>query len=196
MKPQRPFRGATKGKLFQTMDIGGGRYGFEIYSAARKKPHKNYAIIDPDFSFVLPKNARVFRAKALEAMDQAIREGWRTRHLRMFMPLIELEKPEYLKEMLKRARVLMLPGGKFLIGTNYDFANADNQHIFKEEGFILGKSRKLHRNEWSGDMVMMKKRFKEGGYEPEVQYYGIIATLSQKAVRQKARQNIPGTVST
>jgi len=188
-RTHRPFKGNTPEKMFQVMDIGGGEFASRLKKMARKNPGRKYALVDHRPTFISRENIRTYKKKALEAMDDAIKEGLRFRHVRMMMPLGNLQNPGYIKKMLKRAKKLMLPGGKIFIGTDNSFAYTDIRQLFKEEGFILGKRKKLHPAEWSHDMHQMSREMKKANWSEKAQFFGLVATYSQKAARNEKRKS-------
>src|SRR3989338_4976781 len=113
-----PFRGPTAWNLHQTLDIGAGELANYARQQAIRFPNRKYAAVDPLARVAEFGNLRVFRKPALEAMDDALKEGLKFRHINLFMPEMKLKKPKYFREILKRAKKVMLPNGKIFIGSD------------------------------------------------------------------------------
>ena len=149
-----PFRGPTKGKLFQTWDIGADKPAEYIVQQAKKFPRRQYIAVDPNIEIQSRGNIRVFKKPALEALDDVVKKGLKLRHINMFMPEWQLLNFDYFRKILNKAKKVMLPNGKFFVGVEANSIDSWSgtgvfANIFKEEGFSLRKPKLLHKNEWS-----------------------------------------------
>jgi hypothetical protein len=149
VKRKRMFRGAARGKIFQTVDLGAGR-GEYIERQSQKFPRRKYAAVD----FLLGhanffnNDRRRLQAKgvvvgtdAREFLDQMIREHRKTRHLNMDMPY-PIDTSAYASQStaafehaLNVLPKILLPNGKFFVTSESLFTIEHMQRLAIKKGF-------------------------------------------------------------
>jgi len=122
-----PFRGPTPERVFQTIDLGSGKYANYLYGQGKKYPQRKYLAVDSGRIVVkekgipsLPKNVKTSSKDALRLLEQLAGEGKRARHIEIAMPTGSLLNPAYLKKIAELGTKVLLPNGKFHFVTPVD----------------------------------------------------------------------------
>lgn len=149
------FRGPTRGKVIQTMDLGSGK-GEYIERQSKKFPKRTYSAVDALYKGFFSAEAHRLRHRGVfvgdnieNALIEMVRSGWRARHLNMDMPY-PWDSPEYRKPGEKTFRRVMelipkvlLPNGKFYIASENHYTIQEMMTIARQHGFSVRETKPL-----------------------------------------------------
>ncbi len=151
------FRGAARGKVFQTIDLGAGM-GRYIEGQAARHPKRKYAAVDPllqSMALFFPHGQRM-QSKGVSVgftaqlfLDEIIRKGWRTRHLNMDMPYpwhpltYGAGSRIAFLDALERIPRVLLPNGKFYIASESQSTLHEMMQLAEKKGFSVRETKPI-----------------------------------------------------
>ncbi|QQR92152.1 MAG: hypothetical protein IPJ89_03250 [Candidatus Iainarchaeum archaeon] len=157
VKRKRMFRGAARGRVFQTVDLGAGK-GEYIERQSRRFPNRKYAAVDfllgPEKFFDavgqrLHKNGVGVGDDVTTFLRQMIERKEKTRHLNMDMPYpfdtsaYASESQRAFKSALEMIPRVLLPNGKFYITSESSWTIRLMQKLAEKQGFAARQLRTI-----------------------------------------------------
>lgn len=151
VKRKRMFRGATRGNVFQTVDLGAGT-GSYIERQAERFPKRKYAAVDYalDYSGFFGSNRVRLQKKGVqvggdirEFLEMMAAKGIRTRHLNMDMPypvdssIYSSSSIEAFKHVIRLLPRVLLPNGKLYVTSEDHLTIEHLQRLAMQDGFAV-----------------------------------------------------------